>query len=80
MGPQSTGSASLALSMGLNGQKCEHCLMSVVHFLSVVSFHRLCSSEPFYFLFTKVLYLAICSVFKTKCFLFCVFNFQYLVQ
>lgn len=76
MGSRSIDPASLALSVGLSGQKCEHCLMSVVHFLSVVSFHRLCSSESFYFLFTKVLYLAICSVFKpnVSCFVFLIFN------
>lgn len=73
VGSRSIDLASLALLLELDGEKCDHCLMSIVHFLSVVSFHRLCSSEPFYFLFTKVLYLAICSVFKTKCFFFCVF-------
>lgn len=36
--------------------------------------------EPFYFLFTKVLCLALCSVFKSKCFFSCAFNLQYLVQ
>lgn len=37
---------------------------------------QVCSSEPSHVLFTKVLYLAICSVFKTKCsfFVFLIFN------
>lgn len=53
MGSQSLDLASLALSLELDGEKCDHCLMSIVHFLSVVSFHRLCSSEPFYFYLPK---------------------------
>lgn len=80
MGSRSTDLASLALFLELDREKCDHRLTSIVHFLSVVSFHRWCSSEPFYFLFTKVLYSTICSVFKTKCFFFCVFNLPYLVQ
>jgi hypothetical protein len=43
-------------------------VMSILPFSYAVSFHGLCSSKPFYFLFTKALCLANYSAFKTKCF------------